>query len=136
MPILLQIIHLHESHTSGVAHNAYYCSVIVRLQRCDDRRLAWLSGSMPAVSDRVHLVVGDNSADDCSLPVIIRGNQSACAVMQVQCRISQYIGDPKVCELGTNGAHNHRLWSAPLNNESTDHHVIACLHKAPRTDVV
>src|SRR5438874_791645 len=109
MPILLQIIHLHESHTSGVAHTAYNCSVIARLQRCDDRRLTWLSWSVPTVLDRADLVAGDDPANYRRLPVIIRSDQSTCTVVQVQCRISQCIGNSKVGKLGADGTQNNRF---------------------------
>lgn len=51
-----------------------------RLQVCNDRRLAWLPRSMPAALNIHDLVLGDNPADDRSLPVIIRGNQSSAAL--------------------------------------------------------
>ena len=56
----------------------------------DSNRVA---GSVAAGSNVANLVAGDNPADDRSLPVIIRGNQSPSAVMQLQCRISQCIGN-------------------------------------------
>ena len=69
------------------------------------------------------------------LPVIIRGNQSSSAVVQLQCRISQCIGNTVLSELRTNGANNYPLWFSPLNNEPANHHVVARLHKAASTDV-
>ena len=92
---------------------------------------------MAAVLDVADLIAGDNPADYRSLPVIIRGNQSSCAVVQFQCRISQCIGNIiwRCTELRTNGTNNHPLWSGPLNNETANHHVVARLHKAASTDV-
>src|SRR5882762_9700987 len=90
---------------------------------------------MPTVLDLGDLIGGDNPADDRSLPVIIRGNQSPCTVVQLQCGISQYIGNAKWSELRTNATYDHRLWSGPLNNEPANHHVSARLNKAPSTDV-
>ena len=52
-----------------------------------------VSRSVPAVLDVANLVAGDNSADDRSLPVIVRGNQSPSAIVQFQCRIGQCIGN-------------------------------------------
>ena len=43
------------------------------------------------------------------LPVIIRGNQSSSAVMQLQRWISQYIGNSILSKLRTNSANNYPL---------------------------
>ena len=77
----------------------------------------------------------DNAADYRSLPIIIGANQSARAIMQFQCRISQYIGHPKSSELRANGANNDRLWFGSLDDETSNHHIVACLDKAASADV-
>ena len=69
------------------------------------------------------------------LPVIIRGNQSSRPIVQLQCRISQYIGNAILSELGANGANNHSFCLRPLNDEPANHHVVACLHKAASTNI-
>src|SRR5204862_336394 len=124
-------------NSNSVVHTTHDRSVVTRLQCCDDRRLAWLSRSMQAVLNRTDLTAGDNAADHRSLPVVIRGNQSPCAVVQFQCRISQCIGNIiwRRNKLGTNGTNNHRLWSGPLHNETANHHVVASLNKAPSANI-
>ena len=72
--IIADLVHFHESNAGGVVHTTHDRGVITRLQRRNDRRLAWLSRSMPAVLDRANLIAGDNPADYRSLPVVIRGN--------------------------------------------------------------
>src|SRR5207245_9969232 len=84
---------------------------------------------MAAVLDFLHLIVGNDPADDGSLPVIIRGNQSASAIVQFQCWILQWIGNTVLTELRANGADNYPLWGRACNDEPTNHHVIARLHK-------
>ncbi len=85
---------------------------------------------MPAVLDLDDLAGRDNPADDCMLPVIIRGNQSASAIVQFQCRISECIGNAISRELRTNGTHNHSLFgSSPCNDETANHHVVSRLHQ-------
>src|SRR6516165_2144461 len=120
----LQIVHFYQSIAHSVVHTAYDRGVVSRWQRSNDGRLAWLSRSMPTVLDRANLVGGDDPGDYGSLPVVIRGNQRPCTVMQFQCRISQYIGNPKRSELRTNGTQNHRLCLAALDNEPANHHVV------------
>jgi len=51
----------------------------------------------------LHLVLGDNPADDRSLPIVIRGNQSSSAIVQFQCWISQRIQNVILTELRANG---------------------------------
>ena len=68
-------------------------------------------------------------------PVIIRGNQSSRAIVQLQCRISQALGTPYLGELRANGANNYSLWFGPLNNESANHHIVARLNKGARADI-
>ena len=92
-------------------------------------------GAWPLFRISRHLIAGDNPADDRIMPVIIRGNQSSSAVMQLQCRISQCIGNTIVSKLWANGAHNHSLWFSPLNNEPANHHVVTRLHKAASTNI-
>src|SRR5207253_8268021 len=87
---------------------------------------------MAAVLNIVDLVLGDDPADDGSLPVIIGANQSPIAIVQFQCRISQRIWNTILTELGANGADNHSLWSASLHDETANQHVVARLHKGAR----
>src|SRR5438309_164706 len=79
--------------------------------------------------------MGDNSADDGSLPVIVSANQSASAIVQFQCWILQWIGNSVLTELRANGANNHPLWLSALNNEPANHYVVARLHKCASGDV-
>src|SRR5437773_772139 len=67
-------VHFHQGNSNGVVHTTHDRGVVSRWQRSNDRRLAWLSRSMPAVLDRADLVAGDDPADYRSLPVIIRSN--------------------------------------------------------------
>src|SRR6266566_4479030 len=90
---------------------------------------------MAAVLDRANLVASDNAADYRSPPVIIRGNQSPCAIVQFQCRISQCVGNAMLSELRTDSTHNDRLWTCPFNDEPANHHVVASLNERASTDV-
>ena len=67
-------------------------------------------GSVPAGSDVVDLVSGDNPTDDRRRPAVIRGNQRSSAVMQLQCRISQRIGNAILSKLWANRPNNDSLW--------------------------
>ena len=69
--ILLKVVHFHERNSNSVIYTTHDRSVVTWLQRRDDRTLAWLSRSMPAVLNRADLISGDNAADRCSLPVIV-----------------------------------------------------------------
>src|SRR5437660_7875559 len=131
----MQIVHFHQSNASGAVYTAHNGRVVARWQICNNRRFPSVSRRVTAVLDFLHLVMGDNSADDSSLPVIVSANQSASAIVQFQCWILQWIGNAKLTELRANGADNHSLWFGPLNNEPSNHHVVARLHKGTRGDV-
>src|SRR5712691_4084288 len=90
---------------------------------------------MSAIDDSLDLILCDNAADYRSLPIIIGANQSARAIVQLQRRISQYVGHPKWSELRANGANNDHLWLGPLDDETSNHHVVRCLDKAASADV-
>src|SRR5437867_11686728 len=87
--ILLQVVHLHKRNSGRAGYPAHDYGVVTRWQVCDDRRLARVSRSVAAVLNILDLALGDNPADDRSLPVIVRGNQSSIAVVQFLRRISQ-----------------------------------------------
>src|SRR5262245_21683532 len=90
---------------------------------------------MTAVSNILDLVGGDNPVNDGRPPVVVRGNQSSRAVMELQGRISQWIGNTVLSELRANRANNHPLRLSPLHDKAADRHVVACLNKGARTDI-
>src|SRR5437868_6954065 len=130
-----KIVHFYESNSSGAAHSTHDRGVVTRWKVCDNSRFAWVTRCVAAVYDTLDLVLGDNPADDRSLPVIIRGNQRSGAIVQFQCGISHWIRNAILTELRANGANDHSLWLSALNNEPADHHVVARLHKGARTDI-
>src|SRR5438874_1570151 len=131
----MQIVHFHQSNSGGAVYTTHDRRVVACWQVCYDRRFPSVTRCVTAVLNFLHLVVGDNSADDRRLPIIIAANQSARAIVQFQCRILQWIGNTVLTELRANSADNHSLWLSPLNNKPTNHHVVARLHKCTRTDV-
>ena len=76
---------------------------------------------------------GDNSADYRGLPVIVRGDQSSCAVVQFQGGISQCTWNIiwRCTELRTYGTNNHLFCAGSLNDKAANHYVVISLHKAP-----
>src|SRR5438128_11120009 len=80
----MQIVHFRQSNSGGAVYTTHDRGVVARWQVRNDSRFARVSGSVAAVHDILNLVLSDNSADDCSLPVIIRGNQGSVAVVQFQ----------------------------------------------------
>ena len=88
---------------------------------------------MAAVPDVLNLIAGDNPTNYRGHPVIVRRNQSPCAVMQLKRRINQRIGHAMLAELRANGAQDHPLWLCPLNNETPNHHIVVRLHKGANT---
>src|SRR6266404_3835404 len=133
--LLIQIVHFYQRNPDTDVLATHNRGVSARWQVCIDRRLAWLRRSMPAALNIHDLVLGDNSADYRSLPVIVRGNQSTAAVVQFQLRISQYVLNAVLSQLWTNGAHDYPLRSAPLDDEPSDHHVIAIQNNAATANV-
>src|SRR5438132_163336 len=79
---LLQIVHFHQSNSGGAVYTAHDGRVVAGRQVCYDRRFPSVTRSVTAVLDFLDLIVGDDAADDGSLPVIIRGNQSSGAIVQ------------------------------------------------------
>ena len=90
---------------------------------------------MATVLNVADLIAGDNPAEYRRLPVIIGSNQCSAPVVQFQSGISQGIGDPKLSEFRANGTNDHPLWSSPLNNKTTNHHMLTRLNKAAGADV-
>src|SRR3989442_1389590 len=131
----MQIVHFHQSNSGGAVYPTHDRGVVARWQVRNDRRFARVSGSVAAVLNLLNLIVGDNSAKDRSLPVIIGANQGSGAVVQFQCRISQRIRNTILAELRANGANDHALCAGALDNEPPNHHVVARLNKGARGDV-
>src|SRR6266576_4018127 len=131
----MQIVHFHQSNPCRVIYTVDDRSVVARWKVCDDCRFAWVTRCVAAVYDILDLVLGDNSADDRSLPVIIRGNQRSSAIVQFQCGISHWIRNAILTELRANGANNYPFGSRALHDKPADHHVVARLHKGARTDI-
>src|SRR5438093_6185425 len=131
---LLQIVYFHQSNARGAVYTAHDRGVVACRQVCNDRRFSSVPRCVTAVLDFLHLVMGDNSADDRSLPIIIAANQGARAIMQFQGRILQRIGNAILTELRANGADDHSLGLRALDDKSSDHHVVARLHKGAGTD--
>src|SRR5258708_2536065 len=98
--MLMQIVHFHESNSSGAVYPTHDRRVVARRKLCDNRRFPSVTRCVTAVLDFLHLRVGDDPADDGTLPVIIRGNQSSSAIVQFQCWILQWIGNSVLTELG------------------------------------
>src|SRR5690349_5042769 len=117
----MQIVHFHESNSSGAIYTAHDGGVVTRWQVSNDRRFPLVSRSVTAVLDFLHLIVGDDPADYRSLPVIVSAYQSASAIVQFQCGILQWIGNAKLTELRANGSYDYSLCSRALHNETTNH---------------
>ena len=87
--MLVQIVYFYQSNAGHVVYAAHNRGVVARWQVCDDRRFPSVGRSVAAVYDVADLVSGDDPADYRGLPVIIRGNQSSCAIVQFQGGIGQ-----------------------------------------------
>src|SRR6266496_1306901 len=127
----MQIVNFHESNSNSIVYAAYDRGVIACWQICNDRRLPWVTRCVATVLDFLHLVMGDNPADYRSLPVIIAADQSAAAIVQFQCRISQRTGNFiwRRTKLRTNGANNHPFGGRTLHDKTTNHHVVSRLNR-------
>ena len=90
---------------------------------------------MAAVLNICELATGNDPANYRCLPIIIRANQCSGPIVQFQCRISQRVGDPMLRELGANCTNDDSFCPRPLNNKTTNHHVVARLNKAAGADV-
>src|SRR5437868_15078627 len=113
----MQIVHFHESNSRGAVYTTHDSRVVACWQICNDRRFSSVTRCVTAVLNFLHLIMGDNSADDSSLPIIIAANQGARAIVQFQCRILQWIGNPVLTKLRANGADDHSLGLRALDNE-------------------
>ena len=92
--LLIQIVHFHECNSGHVVHATHDRGVVTPRQICDDRRLPTVARSVAAVPNSLRLIAGDYPADDCMQPVIVRGNQSSSAIVQLQGRIFNASGTP------------------------------------------
>ena len=93
--------------------------------------------SVAAILDISYLVSCDHAADYRMLPIIIRANQCAGTVVQLQGGISQCIGNIiwRCTELRTYGTNNHLLCARSLNDKAANHYVVTSLHKAASADI-
>ena len=69
---------------------------------------------MAAGLNLAKLITSDNPTDDRRHPIIIGCNQSSRAVVQLQCRISQCIGNAMLRELWAYGTNNYPLWLSTM----------------------
>src|SRR6266511_1715325 len=83
-----EVVHSHKCNSGRVVHTTHDRSVITRWQVYDHRRFPWVTRCVAASANSGDLVTGNNPADNRCHPVIVRGNQSSSAVVQLQCRIS------------------------------------------------
>src|SRR6266567_2759884 len=70
MRLLIQIVYLNQSNSSGVVYTVDNRGVVARLQISNDRRLACRSRSAATVLNVADLIAGDNPADDRGPPII------------------------------------------------------------------
>ena len=131
--MLIQIVHFHQCDSGGVVYATHDRCVVAGWQVCNNRRFPWICWSQSTVEDFLDLVVHYNPSDYRHLPIIVEANQNTGAVVQFQGRISQYVGHAKLSEFRANGTDNHSLWSRPCNDETANHHVVACLDEAAST---
>src|SRR2546423_1377816 len=92
--LLIQIVHFYECNSGHVVYTTHDRRVITCRQVCYDRTFPSVSGCVAAVHDVADLIMSDNSADDRTHPVIIRANQSSRAIVQLQRRVVQWVGNP------------------------------------------
>ena len=85
----VQVVYFHESNPGRVVYTPHNRGVVSRLQVRNYRRLRWVSWSMPARLNSGDLAGCEDATDYRMLPVIVRGNQSSCAIVQFQGGISQ-----------------------------------------------
>src|SRR3954471_20441128 len=90
---------------------------------------------MAGVQNLLDLAAGNDPPDDCMLPIIVRGNQSSCAIMQFERGILQRIGNPILTQLRSDRPYDDSFQSAASHDETTNHHVVAGLDKAASTEV-
>src|SRR5436309_855672 len=133
--VLMQIVYFHQGNAGGIVYTPHDRSVVTLRQVCDNRGFQSVTGCVADGLNVADLVGGDNPTDDRRCPVVIRGNQSSCAIVQFQRRINKHVGNAILRELRPNRANNYPLWLSPLNNEPSDHHIVASLNKAASTDV-
>src|SRR5438093_1048286 len=107
----MQIVHFHQSNSGGAVYTTHDSRVVACRKVCYDRRFSSVTRCVTAVLDFLYLIMGDDAADDGSLPVIVSANQSASAIVQFQCWILQRIGNAILTELRANGAYDHSLCS-------------------------
>ena len=77
----MQIVHLHESNACGVVYSTHDGGVVTWRKIGDDGRFARAGRSVAAVLDGLDLALRDDAADDCLLPIVVRGNQSSILVV-------------------------------------------------------
>src|SRR5438477_11529394 len=131
----MQVVHFHESNSSGVIYPTHNRGVITRWQVCHNRRFVRVTRSVAAVLNILDLIASDDPSDDRIMPVVIRGNRSPVSIVQFQYWIAHCIWNSVSSEPRANSTQNQPLWLTPLYNESANHHVVARLHKGASAEI-
>ena len=82
-----------------------------------------------------HLVEGDNASKLRRCPIVVRSNETAATIVQLQCRIAQHSGQIELPQGRTQGPNNHPLRFAALHNKPADRDVAARADKRPGRDI-
>src|SRR5438552_59664 len=123
---LLQVVDFHERDTDRDVLAVHDGGVISRRERCDDGALNIIRRRQTGGLNLGLLAVS---------PVVVKGDDRAISIMQLQCRIGQRIGNPKLCQTGPNGAHDYILLSAAGDDKAADHDIVTGLDKAASRNV-
>src|SRR5438309_949735 len=126
LPFLVQPVHFDQRDTDRVVLAAHDRGVISRCERRDDGALKIIGRRKTGGLNLGFLAVS---------PVVVKGDDGAIPIMQLQGRIGQRIGNAILGQGGANGAHDYSLLSAASNNKAADHDIVAGLDKGARGDV-
>src|SRR5450755_2526099 len=119
------VINFHDRYASGVVLPAYDCRVTTGRERRDNRGLAQVGRWNASRYDLAFL---------CRLPIIVRGEGRATAVVEFQGGIQQRIRYAKVRQRWTDRSNEHFRQPVP-GDETTDQNVVSRFDKSARADI-
>src|SRR5207237_8981926 len=117
-PFLVQPVHFDQRDTDRVVLAAHNRGVISWRERRDD-------GALKIIGRRK--TGGLNLGLLAVSPVVVKGDEGAIAIMQLQRRIGQRLGNAILGQGGANGAHDYILLPGAGDDQAADHDIVAGL---------
>ena len=132
---LAKIINFREAEARSIAGSPNDSGVSAGIQVGNDRRFRRIVRRNSRVSNRFLLIGNDNAAKLGRFPVIIRPDDRAGLIVQLEHGISQHASQTGFAERRSNRAQQNFLRASSTNNESADRDLVGQTDLKPGRDI-